>query len=68
MTGSQNPFINYTEATSLLSGVDTVEGSSPRWVGIGKLLNEENARLNSTVTILAIDSVKEKVEYILVVH
>ena len=48
------------ECDGALSGVSTVEGLSPRWLGIGKLVNNQNSQ-NSTVTLLAIDSLKEKV-------
>lgn len=51
--------LNYTEIDRKLSNVDFVVGSSPRWYFMGKVRNEENPRLNTSVTIIFLNSSKE---------
>ena len=61
MTSPQNLVINYTQTAELLSNVETVEGLAPRWLSISRLVPNVRPETNSSVILLAIDSVLEKV-------
>lgn len=51
--------MNQTDIERRLKGADFVAGSSPRWVFVGKVRNVEDTSLNTTVTILFVNTSKE---------
>lgn len=60
MTSPQDFVINYTETAELLAPVGIVEGLAPRWLTISRLIPFERPETNSSVILIAIDSVLEK--------
>ena len=61
MTSPQSLVINYTQTAQLLSIVETVEGLAPRWLTISRLVPNVRPETNSSVILIAIDSILEKV-------
>eukprot|EP00026_Physarum_polycephalum_P001035 Phypoly_transcript_01036.p1 GENE.Phypoly_transcript_01036~~Phypoly_transcript_01036.p1 ORF type:complete len:1168 (+),score=174.37 Phypoly_transcript_01036:78-3581(+) len=60
MTSPTNLVINYTQTAQLLSDVETVEGLAPRWLSIARLVPDVRPETNSSVILIAIDSLLEK--------
>ena len=51
--------INHTEIEQRLKDVDFIEGSSPRWIFVGKIRRVDNPEENTTVTLLFANTSKE---------
>ena len=44
----------------LLEGNPTVQGTAPRWLGLGRVANTDNPLLNTSVVLLVLDSEAEE--------
>ena len=54
------PLVNYTDVERLLEGNPTVQGTAPRWLGLGRVANTDNPLLNTSVVLLVLDSEAEE--------
>ena len=51
--------LNNSEIQEKLKNVDFIKGASPRWIFLGKVRNPQNTKINTSVTVLFLNTSQE---------